>query len=413
MSDYYGYLDRQINDTLGTDLEFNILLGAGHYAFEAEELRGFAERYSRIKEFQEITLSLFNASLKGEADPEIASLIINELPESQGTKYHRELDLKHTPVFFRTDEVVPGKISEIQSPGSAWGICDQLHSFYDDHRSEFGVSDAFPTSLSEGFSETLKRHVGSGPFVHHLTDNSSIPADMRYFIQRTRIRGIKYYSYDKGITPYNCNFIRSHAFAGLAADNYFLERLARYKVGDLRYDLPPSILFDEKMIYILPFWNTTRNLYPDRIRDLFPWTQLITPEGFTLEDGSAMDLESFCRLPQKSRNYYIKYAGSDLSINWGSKGVYRASSFSGNRLQSLMIDISKQYHEKRYWILQKAYHMEENSAFIARTGDVSNMRVYTKISGFYGPAGLLGMLVMQRPFNKVHGTEETIVRLCR
>jgi hypothetical protein len=413
MSEYYRYLDRQLNDALGTDLEFNILLGAKRYALEADELRGFSDRYPQIKEFQEITLSLFNASLKGEADPEIASLIVNELPESQGTKYHSELDLKHTPVFFRTDEVVPGKISEIQCPGSAWGICDQLHSFYDDHRSEFGDFDAFPSSLSEGFSETLKRHVGSNPIVHHLTDNSSIPHDMRYFIQKTRMKGIKYYSYDRGVTPYNCNFIRSHAFAGLAADNYFLERLARYKAGDLCYDLPPSILFDEKMIYILPFWEKTRRLYPDRIRDLFPWTQLIRPEGFTLEDGTQMNLESFCRLSQKNRDYYIKYAGSDLSINWGSKGVYRASSFSDSGLKFFLTDISNQYHEKRYWILQKAYHRREDSEYIARNGDISSMRVYTKISGFYGPAGLLGMLVMQRPFNKVHGTEETIVSLCR
>jgi len=413
MNEYYDFLDRQINDVLGTDLEFNILLGAEPYKLEPNVLQGFFNRYALIKEFQEITLSLFNASLNGEADPEIASLILNELPEHQGWNYHKDLNLKDTPVFFRTDEVIPGKISEIQSPASLWGICDQLYHLYKYYSSIFGDCVSFPNSLSENFSNALKQYMGTVPLVHHLTDNSSIPNDMRFFIQQTRKYGVKYYTYDKDITPYNCNFVRSHAFAGLWADNYFLERLARYKAGNLNYDLPPTILFDEKMLYMLPFWHKTRHYYSDQIRDMFPYTQLITPDGFIFEDGTRIDIESFCNLSQKQRNYYIKYAGSDLSIKWGSKGVYLASTFSGIKSRQFFENIVKDFHNKRYWIIQKAYLTDDIADYITKNNEIVHANVHSKVSGFYGPAGLMGILVMQRPFYKVHGSEETIVSICQ
>ena len=410
MNEYYDFLDRQINDVLGTDLEFNILLGAEPYKLEPNVLQGFFNRYALIKEFQEITLSLFNASLNGEADPEIASLILNELPEHQGWNYHKDLNLKDTPVFFRTDEVIPGKICEIQCPASAWGIYEQLYHFY----KHFGFEiTSFNKSLSESFSDALTQHLGTPSLIHHLTDNSSIPHDMRFFIQQTRKHGIKYYTYDKDITPYNCNFVRSHAFAGLLADNYALERLARYKAGNLNYDLPPTILFDEKIIYIFPFWHKTKHYYSDQIRDMFPYTQLITPDGFALEDGTNISIEDFCKRSQKQRNYYIKYAGSDLAIKWGSKGVYFAESFSRIKCKELIDNIIKKYDTKRYWLIQKGYRVEEMVRHISRDNDIKASKAYSKFSGFYGANGLMGILVMQLAFHKVHGTEETIVSICK
>jgi len=408
MNEYYDFLDRQINDVLGTDLEFNILLGAEPYKLEPNVLQGFFNRYALIKEFQEITLSLFNASLNGEADPEIASLILNELPEHQGWNYHKDLNLKDTPVFFRTDEVIPGKICEIQCPASLWGICDQLYHFY----KHFGFEiTSFNKSLSESFSDALTQYMGTPPLIHHLTDHSSIPHDVRFFIQQTRKHGLKYFTYDKGVTPYNCNFIRAHIFMGLWTDNYASERLEQYNAGNINYDLPPAILFDEKMLYMLPFWHKTKHYYSDQIRDIFPYTQLITPEGFELEDGRKISIEDFCNRSQKQRDYYFKYASSDFLIKWGSKGVYLASTFSGIKIRQFFEDIIKDYTQKRYWIIQKAYLTDDVTDYITRDNDLVNINVHSKFSGFYGPSGLMGILIMQRPFYKVHGSTDTIVRI--
>ncbi|MEE4356752.1 MAG: hypothetical protein V2I97_09795 [Desulfococcaceae bacterium] len=408
--DYYRFLDDQINDALNTDLAFNNLLRTEPYKLDPEVVKGFFARYALIKEFQETTLSLFNASLNGEADPEIASLVLNELPEQQGWNYHKELNLKDTPLFFRTDEVVPGKICEIQCPASLWGIYDQLYHFY----RHFGFEiSSFQKSLSESFADTLTQYLGKTPLIHHLTDHSSIPHDARFFIQQTRKHGLQYFTYDKGVTPYNCNFIRAHIPLGLWTENYASDRLARYKAGKLKYDPPPIILFDEKMLYMFPFWDKTRHYYSDEIRKIFPYTQLITPDGFEMEDGQKIDIENFCKLSQKQRSYYIKYASSDFLIKWGSKGVYLASTFSGIKMRQFFNSIIEDYNKKRYWILQKSYLTDDTATYITRNDETASVNVHSKLSGFYGPEGLMGLLMMQRPFYKVHGNEETVVSICQ
>lgn len=413
MLGYYEFLDQQLNDALKTNLEFDLLLSTKLYKFDPSVVQGFFDRYSLIKEFQEITLSLFNASLNGDEDPEIASLVFGDLPENQAWDHHKELNLRHTPAFFRTDEVVPGKISEVQCPASLWGVCDQLFDFFKTHSKDFGKCTCFSKSPAENFSESLKKFLPSEPKVHHLMDNSSVPHDMRYFIQKTRNFGIRYFSYDKDVTPYSCNLVRSHDFAQIYADNFFRERLEKYQNDSIQYDLPPSILFDVKIIYFFPFWEKTRKYYPDKIREIFPFTQLVQPNGFFLEDGSKVDTDTFSSLSAKNRGYYIKYAGSDLSLNWGSKGVFRASAFSGSKCREFLHDILKGYPNKRYWVIQKAYFKEDRATYFTRKYEIEHAKVHSKVSGFYGPSGLNGILMMQRPFYKVHGSKDTIVSICQ
>ncbi len=287
MQGYYAYLDAQVNDLLNVDIGFNNLLGAGLYGLDPGTLRSFFDRYHLIKEFQEVTLSLFSASLRHEFDPEVASLVINELPDQMGWNYHRRLvengvRQHSTPVYFRTDEVADRKVTEIQCPGSGWGLYEQLYRFFADHASAFGKIANFSRNLSEGFASSLTEHLAKEPIIHHLMDNASIPHCVRFFIQKTRRRGVRYFGYDKDITPYNCNFIRGHDFPGLWCENFAKRRIAAWTKGLLEYDLPPSILFDEKITFVFPFWAKTMPYYRDEVRDLFPFTQWITPQGFFL-----------------------------------------------------------------------------------------------------------------------------------
>lgn len=415
MGEYYDFLDDQINTLLNITVGFNCLLGSDPYRLDKNDISCFSKRYHLIKEFQNNTLSLFKASLRHEFDPELAVLVINELPENQGWEYHKKLTPQQnkTPVFFRTDEVVPGKISEVQCPGSLWGLYEQLYSLGLYYGLIFGVSTTFPQSLSENFSAALKKFLGIPPVLHHISDNASIPHDVRFFIQKTRKYDLKYFSYDKGVTPYNCNFVRAHDFVGLFYNNFAKQRLLDCNAGLLHYDFPPSILFEEKISLIFPFWKKTRDYYTDEIREIFPYADLITPEGFYLEDGTRITPEQFCSLPRAQRNYYIKYAGSDISLNWGSKGVYFAGSLSRTQCGKLFDDIVKGYKAKKYWIVQKGYSKNETTSFITRENEIVSEKVHSKFSGFYGPDGLMGILIMQRPFYKVHGNPNTIVALCK
>ena len=413
ISDYYDYLDSAINNCINADVGFSCLISNGLYHLKPEEEKSFFKRYETIKEFQTKSLELFNASLNGEFDPELASLVINELPEGQGLDFHKNFmaDRLQTPVFFRTDEVVPGKISEIQCPGSAWGLYEQTYQFFNEFKSEFQESSIFTNGLAQNFAKSLTDYLPKEPILHHLIDNASIPAGIRFFIQKVREQGIKYFGYDKGITPYDCNFIRAHAFAGLHSENHFKLRLEKSRSGEIFYDLPPSIIFDEKISLMFPFWEKTREYFTDAVRNIFPYTQLIRPEGFVLEDGNWISLEDFINLPRNQRDYYIKYAGSDLALNWGSKGVFYAGSLSKAKGKELLNMLKKDFNAKRYWIIQKGYSLKEEARFINRDNIEDRSQVHSKFSGFYGPNGLMGILVMQRNFYKVHGNKDTIVSI--
>ncbi len=413
MDNYYDFLDNNINDSIKADVGFSCLISSAYYNLEDGEKEKFFNRYEKINRFQKICVDIFNASLNREIDPEIANLVINELPEYCGHRFHKELlaKKKDLPVFFRTDEVEPGKISEIQCPGSAWGLYEQVYQFFDYFRSQTGDSSLFKQGLGKSFSDALKGRLPHEPLIHHLMDNASIPAGIRFFIQATRQYGLKYFGYDKGVTPYNCNFIRSHAFQGLLSDNFFRMRMEKALEGEVFHDLPPSILFDEKIPLIFPFWEKTREYFTEELRDLFPYTQLIQPEGFELEDGNWITIDKFIDLPRKKRNYYIKYAGSDLALNWGSKGVFYAGSLSKSKAKEIFDKISKDFALKKYWIIQKGHLCSTKTGYIDRNNREKETRVNSKYSGFYGPEGLMGVLVMQRPFYKVHGSEDTIVSI--
>lgn len=410
LSTLYQQLDHSFDVRAGTDIGFEALVAIRPQAMTGEAVDKFRARYSTIKSFQERTLGLFRSSLDGSGDPELARLILGDLPAHLAQEHHQKLtESQHrTPVFFRTDEPVPGKLSEIQCPGSGWCVNEHLRQLYGNNPGIFGNPQHFPQSLAEQFASTLKKYLGADPVVHHLTENASRVHGMRYFIQQTRDRGVKYFSYDRGVKAGDCNFVRSHDFFSLLHHNFYADRLQRCNDGAVTFDLPPSALFDGKMIMAWPFWEKTRSAYTDEIRDLFPYTTVIAPTGIELEDGTKVTPAEFCELPGSARDYFIKYAGTDISINWGSKSVFNASGSKG-QVRQLMDAIVKDWSRGRYWVMQKACSTRDSVTGIERSGKEFTMDAYAKWSGFYGPDGLMGILVFHKSFAKVHGSDETVM----
>jgi hypothetical protein len=303
--DLYRQLDDDINTRLGIDLGFTALVRTTSYPMDEATVNSFRDRYATIKRFQEITLAIFNASLRGEADPEIAQAVLGDVPAQLGRDYHRQLtERQHrTPTFFRTDEPVTGKLSEIQCPGSGWCLAEEILTLYRNNRSTFGPAQHFGESLASTFAETLRRQIGQSPVVHHLADNASRPHGARYFMQRPREHGIKYFSYDRDISPQDCNFVRSHDFITLPHHNFFVERMERCEKGTLSFDLSPSALFDGKIILAWPFWQKTRQFYDDQIRAVLPFTNVIQADGLELPGGKRVTLEQFSEIPRAQRNF--------------------------------------------------------------------------------------------------------------
>ena len=249
--DVYAWADDLFNSSPRYATGFTELLATEPYRVSPAVRRLYDLRLLHIRSFQKIALDLFRAALNDEMPPAVLHWLMNETPDCVGLRYHRNLEDRHftLPVFFRTDEVKPGRIIEIQCPGSAWG---ELQVAF-----EYAVEMGYlgrEESPADRFAAQLTDFLRDTPVVHHLLDNASAPPGMRYFIEKTRPR-VRYLSIDHGVRASDCNFIRSHAFFSICSDKDFLPRLSKVG-GGVTYDLPPHILFDNKALLVLPFWST-------------------------------------------------------------------------------------------------------------------------------------------------------------
>lgn len=361
-------------------------------------------RLKLIHEFQDICIEIFRKSLV-DNDRILLNWLINETPPSLGFDYHRLLsdDCFKKPVFFRTDEMDFGKIAEIQCPGSHWGELELLYNYY---KNCFNLGQE-PAKI---FVNQLKRYLNKSlPTVLYLTDNSSAPAGVRYFISKTR-PDIKYWGIDSMVEAKSCDFIRTHSFFGLCGENYHKLRLT--SVGDsVEYDYPPYILFDQKATLALPFWSKTKEAFSDDIRDLIIYSTPLLTDLIELENGEILSIEEFSKKPQSKRKYYLKYAGSDVTKNWGSRGVYRLSNESSIGCETLLKKCLKASEQGNIWMIQKEISNKENISYYDKDGTVKIDKRNVKYSTFYGPMEVIGILGYYRKHFKVHGQNDTILSL--
>jgi hypothetical protein len=375
-----------------------------------EKWASLHSRNKILRMWHHTSLELFARSVLGEMPRTIAASLLDHLPDHVGWQHHRSLPLRDigTPAFFRTDQAEDGTVLEVQCPGSLWGVHEILREFYADSGCE---SARRATPLSVGFTAELRNRCGNTePIVHHLLDNSSHPAGERFFIQRAR-RGALYFGFDNGVRPQDCNFVRAHDFLALLAENFAGERIRRLIEGESVYDLPPVALFDQKLLLAFPFWDETREYFCDAVRDLFPYTTVLTADGLRLESGDWVTLEQFAALPRSRRNFFLKYAGTDVTRNWGSRAVFHLGKLSHQACEAQLRAATGRYEKGERWILQHERVIEEEVSFIPRFGGIETIWAHSKHSVFYGPTGALGTLIMFERFYKVHGSCDTVTTI--
>lgn len=378
------------------------------YRIPTKEWKSIDARNAALRAWHASSLRLLEASIRGDSHPALAVSLLDHLPPHVGWNHHRNLQLAkiNTPVFFRTDQTADGVIFEVQCPGSLWGVHELLREFYE----TWGDDGARSTpSLAAEFAGALQRRLGCRPVIHHLLDNSSHPAGERFFIQRAR-RHASYFGYDE-VRPNDCNFVRGHDFFALLVENFAARRLQRLTDGTLLYDLPPVVLFDQKLLLTLPFDPETRGEYSDAVRRLFPYTALLRPSGIVLEDGNRVTIEQFAALPRAQRAFFLKYAGSDVSRNWGSQSVFHLAKLGRAACESALRDAAARFEAGERWLLQRACESRETVSYITRAGAVETTSAHSKHSVFYGPDGALASLIMFEDFYKVHGSNETVTTI--
>lgn len=402
----YDWLDCEFNNSIVSRTGFTQLIATKPCTVPSSEYFKAEKRLQVIHDFQDRCIHLFRRALE-ENNEEMLKWLINETPISLGLDYHKTLlDWHFTkPVFFRTDEMQFGKIAEIQCPGSHWGELELLYRYFT-RACNLSVATA-PSAL---FTKQLKQYLGGiQPIVCYLTDNSSAPTGVKYFINKTR-PDIKYWGIDSGVCSLDCNFIRTHSFFGLCADNYFRIRL-RESQPTFKYDFPPYVLFDQKATLVLPFWSKTRGFFTDEIRDLIMFSTPLLSETIELEGGECVTIKDFSSRPPSQRAYYLKYAGSDVSKNWGSRAVYRLRNMTSKRCEELLQTCLNCAQNGQIWLLQKELDSKCEIEYLDRTDTRRVGNKHVKYSAFYGPFGLIGMSSYYRDHYKVHGQYDTIVSL--
>jgi hypothetical protein len=393
-----------------SDEGFQALIAKDPTLIPPAQWKFFEERYKVIAAFLHVTLGLFRQSLEKNCDPEIAGWFFRDVPPQAGPAFHLAIssDFYTIPLFFRTDEMGGGKIAEVQCPGSGWGEYCLLRWGYQQLFAT-PMADRIP-DLATQFNRSLQSVV-SDPIIHHMVDNASAIASNIYFINSTRRAPSpsSYWGFDPHIRPQDCNVIRTHQYLGLFSDNLIRLRMEKCRSQVLRYDHPLVCIFEQKLALALPFLRCTRDHYSDAIREIFPYTTLILPEGVTLENGSTLTLSAFSSLPPRDRLYVIKYAGMDPSRNWGSRAVYFANELSRIHLERLLEEIVAEHKAGGgCWILQAAVAEHGKTTGLSPlTGEIE-MSGYRKYSAFYGPTGLLAMSNMLSSKKKVHGQVDTV-----
>jgi hypothetical protein len=406
--EFFRELDAELSETIVGNVGFSENAQAAPVAIPRAMFTARIENLKVIQSLFVATLQIFRGVLKNEFPPIVGRLLFNDVALSYGADFHRSLpdEAWTIPAFFRTDESKSGKILEIQCPGSGWGELELLKRVYSKYYASSALKKYNPSLLFA--NEVVNFCSSASPSVLHLLDNSSNPISMRYLIATTQ-PPLRYWGYENSVRNSDCHFIRSHSFFGLVSENLFRRRLRALRDGTARFDLPPVLVFDQKAPLCLPFMDETRSLFSDSVRDLLAYSYPIQSNGFRDVDGSWVTIEEFVKRPPAQRRYYLKYAGCDVEINWGSRAVYRLRDGDISELMSKAVEDSKR---DRFWLIQCESSEKDTVVYFERTEkSIVEAELTAKYSSFYGPSNLIGLRTMHRRHFKVHGQEDTVIGL--
>jgi hypothetical protein len=359
-------------------------------------------RPKEVTEFFRRCLDVYRAVLAGELPPIVAQVLFGDCPSSFGLEFHRRLGAAAltVPRSFRTDESFSGKIFEVQVPGSGWGDYLLMSEFYD----RGGVGTRARDTASR-YIDGLRDHCGAeDPRLLYLYDTCTSQVGARYFVQRTRELGLRFYGWDPDVGMRDVDYIKSHEWNALWTDHHVRAHIREAMTNHRLYDLPPNWMFWTKVICALPFWRLTSDFFTQRDRDLFAYTAILEPDGVQLADGRFLSRDEFLATRPKDRKYFLKYAGFDMGRNGGSRGVYRTDT-GGQRTPQLIQEAWDESATRGVWIIQET--VEDD--LVEGVVDLRLARQHSKYSVLCAFEQYYGSILMLRKHFKVHGQADAAI----
>jgi hypothetical protein len=400
--DIYEEIEADFSATIGFPAKIDFRIGD---MMRAPIAHGFsrADQHAAIYAFFRSVIEITRVAASGELNPSTTRFLFGISTDRFGPAYHKSLsdELLHPPRFFRTDEPSLGQIAEIQSPGSMWGEYFMLLKYFS--------KEGFEAALLK--TQHALNRLAQEPIIHHMLDNASRPLQMTYFIQtlRKHIDGVKFFGFD-AVKDTDCNIVRSHSFFGLAGQNIFGQRMELAKTKQLAFDYPATPVFDQKIIYALPFLPETESFFTEQVRSFFIPTYLIDEDLCYVEDGSETNLNELLARPRGKRRYFLKYGGQDTNRNWGSRDVLMLWTVTAENRPRLIERVSNDIKKGEPWVLQPFRPRQEVVGYYDReTGRMAApAKLHVKYSSFGSQVGFIGCVANYRNHPKVHGQGETI-----
>lgn len=410
------YIQEELTASIGGG-NYQLPLYFDHPINIGENMHRLIERQRiLIDEFYDTVVRLARKALFENEVP-LLRILFSDYVGGMDLDYHRSLPdfCWRKPILFRTDQSVTGKIYELQPPGSGWGdiplIATALCRIGCNLPSKiFAYTDDYSNNIVEATGK-------SQPKVCHMLDAASEPPGIRYLFNKTRPK-LRYWGIDQEVSMDNIDYITAHSAASLTTSNYFNHYMGLANEGKLVFGISPNLIFDQKAIYLLPFYRYTKSEFSDEIRSMFPFTTFLEINesgayGFYDTTGNFVDIETFCRLTKSKRRFFLKYGGTDLSRNWGSREVFRLDTGANDDCSDRLNKIKPLVQKGEIWIIQEdiSRFMKETASCDINTivSEDKRQKPHIKISAFYGSKSVIGVKVMARIHYKVHGQTDTLV----
>ncbi|MFH1126386.1 MAG: hypothetical protein V1703_04620 [Candidatus Altiarchaeota archaeon] len=381
---------------------------------EFERLQGFGRLYAQL--FNTVN-RLYLDSVKQLKQPGKRSTVLKLLEgglDDRAVWYqHRLYEGKpvRLPVFMRADMLSLDRTVELNIPGSGLGWMDSMDGYAPGRRN-------FGCGLARGWAEGLKRLTGKErPRVALPLYSEDVRNELNHFAGALSAMGVETLVYGRDLPdPAKVDVIVRFSMNYMTSRPGWNEIWDAYMAGKLEIEPPPTSIYDTKIPFYLPFFSETRSAFPDAMRELFPRTWLVEPEGkIPLIIGGVekeVDVERIPDLPGKERELVIKYAGSKSALGGGGRAVFQLDgSREGARklIQQALRDLRL---EEDPWVIQERLKKYFDVEYLTPEGGLSTARMHARIMPYYrlqeGQVVVDGGSVLFSENWKVHGAHKSV-----
>lgn len=392
---------------------YNLLVGAQPFTISQSEFAHMTVKGTLLMQLLTTCNQMYRESL---SNPGLVSRLFEIGLSSKAVdlqrKFYEEGRIR-MPLFVRADMPNIEKIIEFDVPGHGWGL---MHSIEDVTLDKPTFGDWMYRGIVSGVRSLTGK---SRPNVALIIPDNEVRDYTEYFARRLRGGGVNIMVFGPNYAPIPSEFdvvITNEDMNCIAGHDYYTDILKAYLAGSIELEPSPTTLYKRKTALILVSHPETRNRFPDEIRDLFPETYLVEPNGTVpIETKNGMVDIPFEQLPEQpcsKRRFVLKYAGSKEELNAGGAAVFDFEGGRNGAIQKMTTALLDYSERNDPWILQRKVKTKYPTIYLTPQDTLAVEMMHTRITPLYlfqgnGCKIIGGSALFSRNW-KVHGNPHSV-----